>query len=123
MAVSVTRQVAHNCIDESAKDRFTETGTYTFGADGKMVIEEEPEKPEEVKNGIIDGYYYVNGEIQKTGLTKVGEDYYYFSTTNGKMAVSVTRQVAHNCIDASAKDRFTETGTYTFGADGKMKIK
>jgi glucan-binding YG repeat protein len=121
MAINVTRQVAHNRIDESAKDRFTETATFTFGADGKMVIEEDvkPEEPAK-KNGIIDGYYYINDVIQKTGLTKIGNDYYYFSTTDGKMAVNVTRQVAHNRIDESAKDRFTETATFTFGADGKM---
>ncbi len=121
MAVSVTRQVAYNCIDTSAMDRFTKTETFTFGADGKMIIEDEviPEEPAK-KNGIIDGYYYINDVIQKTGLTKIGDDYYYFSTTNGKMAVNVTRQVAHNCIDESAKDRFTETATFTFGADGKM---
>ena len=121
MATNVTRLVAGNCIDASAKDRFNGDGTYTFGADGKMVIEEieEPEK----KNGIIGGYYYVDDVIQKTGLTKVGNDYYYFSTTNGKMAANVTRLVAGNCIDASAKDRFNGDGTYTFGADGKMILE
>ena len=121
MATNVTRLVAGNCIDASAEDRFNGDGTYTFGADGKMVIEEieEPEK----KNGIIGGYYYVDDVIQKTGLTKVGNDYYYFSTTNGKMAANVTRLVAGNCIDASAKDRFNGDGTYTFGADGKMILE
>ena len=123
MAIDVTRQVAYNRIDASAMDRFTTTGTYTFGADGKMIIEEEEEEEPAKKNGIIDGYYYVDDVMQKTGLTKVGDDYYYFSTTDGKMAVSVTRQIAYNRIDASAMDRFTKTGTYTFGADGKMIIE
>ena len=124
MAADITRVVAYNRIDESAKDRFTETATFTFGADGKMVLPTEPNPdPEpEVKNGIIDGYYYIDGVMQKTGLTKVGDDYYYFSTTNGKMAADVTRLVAYNCIDESAKDRFTETATFTFGADGKMVL-
>ena len=59
---------------------------------------------------------------QMTGLTKLGDDYYYFSTSDGKMAANVTRQVAHNRIHASAKDRFTQTATFTFGADGKMVL-
>jgi len=121
MAVNVTRQVAYNRIDVSAQDRFTETGTYTFREDGRMILEEaeEPSK----KNGIIDGYYYINDVIQKTGLTKIGDDYYYFSTTDGKMAVNVTRQVAYNRIDVSAQDRFTRTGTYTFREDGRMILE
>ncbi|MBR6551961.1 MAG: hypothetical protein IKT89_03875, partial [Clostridia bacterium] len=108
VAINVTRQVAYNCIDASAKDRFTKTGTYTFGADGKMVIEgDTPEGT--VKSGFVkesDGntYYYVDGVALKTGLTKINGAYYYISTTNGKVAINVTRQVAYNCIDVSAKD-------------------
>ncbi len=119
VAVNVTRQVAYNCIDDSAKDRFTTTGIYTFGADGKMVIEKREGFVEE--NGNL--YYYENDTLVKTGLTKIDGNYYYLSTTNGKVAVNVTRQVAYNCIDDSAKDRFTTTGIYTFGADGKMVIE
>ncbi|MDO4419420.1 MAG: hypothetical protein Q4B92_03560, partial [Ruminococcus sp.] len=119
VAVNVTRQVAYNCIDDSAKDRFTTTGIYTFGADGKMVLEKREGFVKE--NGNL--YYYVNDELMKTGLTKIDGNYYYLSTTNGKVAVNVTRQVAYNCIDESAMDRFTKTGIYTFDADGKMVIE
>ena len=120
VAVNVTRQVAYNCIDASAKDRFTTTGTYTFGADGKMILEKRDGFVKEADGNL---YYYKNDVIVKTGLTKIDGYYYYLSTTNGKVAVNVTRQVAYNCIDASAKDRFTKTGTYTFGSDGKMVIE
>ena len=85
-------------------------GTYTFGADGKVDLSL-------LKNGIIGDYYYINGVIQKTGLTKVGDDYYYFSTTNGIMRRSQTNTVyyfADNCE--------LGVGTYTFGADGKVDL-
>ena len=82
-------------------------GVYTFGADGKVVIE--------LKNGIIGDYYYVDGVIQMCGLTKVGDDYYYFSTTNGKMRRNQTSQV--NII---AEGCDLSYGKYTFGADGKV---
>jgi glucan-binding YG repeat protein len=82
-------------------------GVYTFGADGKVVIE--------VKNGIIGDYYYVDGIVQMTGLTKVGDDYYYFSTTNGKMRRSQTSQV--NIVAPGCDLSY---GVYTFDADGKV---
>ncbi len=112
MAVNVTRYVAYDCIHESAS-KFV-AGTYTFTADGSMQVEE-------AKNGIIDGYYYIDGVMQKTGLTKVGDKYYYFSTTNGKMAKDITRYVAYDCIHESASS--FAAGTYTFTADGSMYIK
>ena len=137
-AVSVTRYVAADCIDESARD--IKAGTYTFGADGKMVDvpvvepeqppvtpdpEPKPDPEPEVKDGFVtEGgalYYYVNGVKIQSGLTKIGNDYYYLSTTNGKVAVSVTRYVAADCIDESASN--ITKGTYTFGADGKLIFK
>ena len=87
-------------------------GEYTFGADGKVIFPEP-----EVLNGIEGDYYYVDGVIQKTGLTKVEDDIYYFSTTNGKMTRSQTRLVyyfADNCAG------YPNGGSYTFGADGKL---
>ena len=90
-----------------------------------MVIEEveEPDTPvePEKKNGIIDGYYYVNDVIQKIGLFKLDGNYYYASTTNGKLAVNVYRQVAADCVHESAKDM--GAGFYTFDAEGKLVIK
>ncbi|MBR6551962.1 MAG: hypothetical protein IKT89_03880 [Clostridia bacterium] len=89
-----------------------------------MVIEgdvlEDTEKNGFVKESDGNTYYYVNGVALKTGLTKIDGAYYYISTTNGKVAINVTRQVAYNCIDDSAKDKYTKTATFTFDADGKM---
>ena len=123
ISTNVTRYVAGDCIDASAADMVA--GYYTFGADGKMLIEEPevpetPDVPEEPakKNGIIDGYYYVDDVVQKLGLFKYEGNYYYASTTNGKLAVNVYRYVAGDCIDASAADM--NAGYYTFDADGKV---
>ena len=115
-----TRYVAGNCISESASD--IPEGYYTFGADGKMVIEstEEPDTPAEPekKNGIIDGYYYIDDVMQKCGLFELDGAYYYASTTNGKIYTGGRRYVAGNCISESASE--IPEGYYTFGADGKM---
>ncbi|MFR8258296.1 MAG: hypothetical protein ACLVAC_05385, partial [Oscillospiraceae bacterium] len=52
-----------------------EARTYHFDADGKMVID-----------GFVDinggTYYFVKGECAK-GLTKIGEDYYFFNAASG----------------------------------------
>ncbi len=101
MSRNVTKAIYYTCCD-------LPIGTYTFGADGKVVIEE--------KNGIVGDYYYVDGVIQQGGLTKVGDDYYYFSTTNGKMSRNVTKAIYYTCCDLPI-------GTYTFGADGKVVIE
>ena len=48
-------------------------GTYSFGADGKMIL----------KNGLVEEggklYYYENGARVKKGAVKIGDDIYYFS--------------------------------------------
>ena len=78
--------------------------TYLFGDDYKML------------QGIIekdgDLYYYKNGKIGAAGITKVGEDYYFVSSS-GKLAVNRSYYCwATNCE--------IPVGTYEFGADGKM---
>ncbi len=98
MSRNVTKAIYYTCCD-------LPIGTYTFGADGKVVIED--------KDGIVGDYYYIDGVIQQGGLTKVGDDYYYFSTTNGKMSRNVTKAIYYTCCDLPI-------GTYTFGADGKV---
>ena len=81
------------------------TGTYQFGADGKML------------NGLVqkeDGYYiYFNGKIdwEKAGLHKIGDDYYCINTS-GKCITGTYNAWATFCD--------LPTGTYEFGADGKM---
>ena len=86
-------------------------GTYTFGADGKMVI----------RDGLVDGVYYENNQpVPYKGLIKVGNDFYYVSD-GGKVVVGknyyvkTTNGHEHN-------GEAIKVGTYTFNADGKMII-
>jgi len=56
-------------------------GRYSFDENGYMI---EPETT--VKNGVVDGTYYINGAVvYGAGLIKIGEDVYYVRS-NGQVA-------------------------------------
>ena len=79
-------------------------GTYTFGADGKL----------QLKNGVIDGRYYIDSVMQvNLGLIKVDGDYYYI---HGSGAV----ETGTFYVNAGKTNGLLPAGTYTFGADGKL---
>ena len=84
-----------------------EARTYHFDADGKMVID-----------GFVDinggTYYFVKGECAK-GLTKIGEDYYFFNAASGLMYKDANMWVPAN-------DYGIEPGMHYFDADGKMFV-
>ena len=84
-----------------------EARTYHFDADGKMVID-----------GFVDinggTYYFVKGECAK-GLTKIGEDYYFFNAGSGMMYKDANMWVPAN-------DYGVEPGMHYFDADGKMFV-
>ena len=84
-----------------------EARTYHFDADGKMVID-----------GFVDinggTYYFVKGECAK-GLTKIGEDYYFFNAASGLMYKDAN-------IWVPANDYGIEPGMHYFDADGKMFV-
>ena len=84
-----------------------EARTYHFDADGKMVID-----------GFVDinggTYYFVKGECAK-GLTKIGEDYYFFNAASGLMYKDANMWVPAN-------DYGVEPGMHYFDADGKMFV-
>ena len=105
-AVDVTRVVS-----ESASNGLMPGGTYTFGPDGKMIIEQ-------AKNGIVeeDGglYYYKDGKRFHAGLVKIGNDYYYVAA-GGVVAVNTTRKV-----NDAWTNNLLPAGMYTFGPDGKL---
>ena len=87
-------------------------GTYTFDADGKMVM------PDINKNGIIaEGdslYYYVEGERTYAGLIEIDGSYYYVKTSG---------EVVHGCKYWITKTNGLMTEkSYEFGDDGKMVI-
>ncbi len=79
-------------------------GTYDFGADGKMVL----------KNGVIDGYYYINGAIVKgAGVVEYDNGYYYINSS-GQVVTGkkyVTEEKANGLLSV---------GIHDFGADGKL---
>ena len=85
-----------------------EAQTYHFDADGKMVID-----------GFVDinggTYYFVKGECAK-GLTKIGEDYYFFNAGSGMMYKDANMWVPVN-------DYGVEPGMHSFDAEGKMTGK
>ena len=68
-----------------------------------------------IKNGLVqesDGiYYYVNGKFGPAGITKIGNDYYFVSST-GRVATGSYYCWATNCD--------LPCGNYVFAADGKM---
>ena len=80
-------------------------GWYGFGADGKLIM-----------TGFVTGsgktYYYADG-VRAKGLTKIGEDYYFFNAGSGMMYKDATMWVPANSYGV-------EPGMHYFGADGKM---
>ena len=92
----------------SKNNGLMETKYYTFGEDGKMIIDTD-------KNGLIEEngelYYYVDGQRTYAGLIEVDGDYYYINSyckaVKGQYWVSKT----NGLMDAKY---------YTFGEDGKM---
>ena len=83
-------------------------GLYTFDSEGKMTV----------NNGIVDGYYYVNGQKSGVGGLVMIEDNYYYITKTGKVYVNGTRTLNAEQIGAYA-DIFA-TGKYTFDAEGRL---
>ncbi|MBQ8001191.1 MAG: phosphodiester glycosidase family protein [Ruminococcus sp.] len=79
-------------------------GTYTFGADGKML------------QGIVDDNgvlkYYENGQPKMAGLIEVDGAYYFAYGSKGEVATDTYYVWQGNGI--------LPEGTYKFGADGKM---
>ena len=96
--------------DEQAGKAGLTGGTYTFDAEtGKMIVKE-------VKNGVVDGYYYVDGvRTGIGGLVNWNGDYYYISKS-GKVYVGT-----YKLSDEQAGKAGLAGGTYTFDAEtGKM---
>ncbi len=82
-------------------------GWYGFGADAKLI-----------KTGFVEGdgktFYYADG-VRAKGLTKIGEDYYFFNAGSGMMYKDATMWVPAN-------DYGVKPGMYYFDADGKMVV-
>ena len=79
-------------------------GEYTFDAEGKMVIH----------NGIVDGYYYVDGIKTNAGMLLIDGNY-YFATAGGKLKVNESSWCSNN-------HGLLPAGVYRFDAEGKIEM-
>ena len=86
-------------------------GFYNFDADGKM-IQEAP------KNGVIDGYLYINNVQQKRYQLAKFEDNYYFINDGDKVYKNGKLYLSAQYVEAYGLN----PGYYNFDADGKMII-
>ncbi len=120
--INSTKKAVKNCtykIGASRTNGLCDAGTYEFGADGKMIIDEEEPT---AKNGLVvdeDGEirYYVDGESTYAGVVADAEGNLYY--------INSTKKAVKNCtykIGASRTNGLCDAGTYEFGADGKMII-
>jgi len=84
-------------------------GYFAFDAAGKLI-----------KTGFVTGggnTYYYDDLVRAKGLTKLGDSYYFFNASNGKLYTDATLWVGGN------NPYGLKSGYYYFGADGIMTIK
>jgi glucan-binding YG repeat protein len=81
-------------------------GYYAFDAEGKLI-----------KTGFVTGggytYYYENA-VRMKGFIKIGDDYYFLNASSGSMYKDKSMWVGGNNAYG------IPSGSYYFGADGKM---
>jgi hypothetical protein len=87
-------------------------GTYEFDADGKMIV----------KEGLIDGVYYVHGvKVPYAGLI-YQDGYYYYINTNANPVADRSYYISRlNGLTWEDGTPITK-GTYIFDAEGRMII-
>ena len=87
----------------------------SFGADCRLVngwVKVAVDTDKGIDRELV--YHSVNGEHSK-GITKIGEDYYFFNLHNGEMRTAETFFVGEN-------EYGLEPGSYYFGLDGKLDL-
>ena len=85
-------------------------GYFAFDAEGKLIKTGFVEAP----NGEI---YHYTDLVRSKGFTKVGDDYYFFNNGSGAMQRDKSMWVA------GSNPYGFKSGTYYFGADGKLVIE
>ena len=86
-------------------------GWYEFDENGIMLNAET-----EVKNGVVDGYYYVDGKIAyAAGLIEIEPGKFIYVRSNGQLATGLYWTTNHNGELAE--------GLYDFGEDGILVIE
>ena len=104
---STMAAVTNGTYNVSKTNGLLPTGSYRFGADGKMLQGIAADD-----NGII--RYYVDGKPAYAGLVQDDNgDYYYIS---GSTMAAITNRT----YNVSKTNGLLPTGSYKFGADGKM---
>ena len=105
-----------------------EKAYFYFDAEGKMVYEtedSEPETPEEeVLNGIVGDYYYIDGERAPAyyGLVLFEGDYYYVNA-GGKIVKDAEKYVNRPNGLTFPDGTAIEKAYFYFDAEGKMVIE
>ena len=89
-------------------------GTYSFDAEGKMIIPETPEEPE-LKNGVVGDYFYLNGVKQLAYQLIEYEGSYYYVSDGHKVAKNITLY-----LNKALAGTGLTAGEYYFDVDGKM---
>lgn len=108
-ATSAGPLVQNSVVWVSQTNGYVSQGYYKFEADGKMM-----------KTGfytVPSGYtYYIEDLVLRKGLSKIGDDYYFFNAGSGSMYKDTSLWIgADNAFGLAA-------GYYTFQSDGKMYI-
>jgi hypothetical protein len=89
--------------------RVMQPGYYHFDAEGKMIIEP-------AKNGVIDGYLYIN-DVRQTRYKLVEfEGDYYFINDGDKIAKNTKLYLSATYVNGTD----LPVGYYSFDAEGKM---
>ena len=92
-------------------------GYYEFGADGKLIVPE-------IKNGVFDGYLYINDIQQKAYQLVEFEGDFYFVSDYHKVAknAKVYLTAAYVSGKTFSDGRDIQPGYYEFGKDGKLIV-
>ncbi len=88
-----------------------DVGEYTFDAEGKMILE-----------GIVNGYYYKDGKLQKCGLFEYEGNFYYARTSTGELITGRNYWITKTNGLTYMGDEI-QPASYYFDADGKMTIR
>ena len=103
-------------------------GYYTFDAEGKMIQPgaENPDAPVEpdpdARNGVINGFLYINDEKQRAYQLIEFEGSLYFVSDGNKVAMDQTVFLSAKFVEGKtfADGTPIPAGYYTFDAEGKM---
>ena len=98
------KAVTNTIIWINKTNGYKPAGSYTFGADGKMIR----------YNGVVNGYYYVDGVKTAAGLVEF-EGNYYYALSGGKVVTSQAFWITNT-------NGLKEVGTYRFDSNGRMII-